>query len=568
MLEIVAKFAEHGYQIEPDALDLLTRSPGRPDELVERVCRGLGSEVVVVSASLVASSLNGGGSSGVAHEAAPQFGLGLGYAQSIVRRVEKEFATRDHPEASRSTESVSIGLTNRPSTPLASSFELPTKRPPSADTKSLERLQQGLQGHCAEIGLQRVTPEDFQEEDDRCDVEVICDITGRSTCVGEYADFVRYFRDRYSKLKDLLCKRVSSRPIESLGQNTLGRDVTLIGMVMDIKSTNKGHKVVELEDPTGMVSVLFQKDSPAFDQCQHLVTDEVVGITGTSDGGGRIYAKSVVWPDLSASGEPLTEGSGGALLLSDLHIGSKYFMRDAWDRFISWISCEEEDPTGLASGVRYLVIAGDLVDGIGVYPGQEADLAVKDIYEQYSIAAELLREVPSSINMIISPGNHDIVRQAEPQPALPDEIKRLFDPSVTFVGNPASVSLGGITSLVYHGRSIDDLVLKIPGLSYKEPEKAMVEMLRRRHLSPIYGNRVSIAPEVEDHYVIQRIPSILHCGHVHIVGVTRYKGVLAINSGTWQSQTDFQKKMNIFPTPAIIPHIDLSTMKARRLRFA
>ncbi len=61
---------------------------------------------------------------------------------------------------------------------------------------------------------------------------------------------------------------------------------------------------------------------------------------------------------------------------------------------------------------------------------------------------------------------------------------------------------------------------------------------------------------------------VLHSGHVHTVGMARYKGVTAINSGTWQGQTDFQKKMNIQPTPAIVPYLDLSTMRARRLIFA
>ncbi len=58
----------------------------------------------------------------------------------------------------------------------------------------------------------------------------------------------------------------------------------------------------------------------------------------------------------------------------------------------------------------------------------------------------------------------------------------------------------------------------------------MVEMLRRRHLSPIYRDRVSIAPGHQDHYVIHKPPS--NCGHVHTVGIARYKGVAAINSGT------------------------------------
>jgi DNA polymerase II small subunit len=60
----------------------------------------------------------------------------------------------------------------------------------------------------------------------------------------------------------------------------------------------------------------------------------------------------------------------GAILISDLHFGSKYFMEDAWNRFLAWVNCESEDPSGLSSGLKYIVIAGDIVDGIGIYPGQ------------------------------------------------------------------------------------------------------------------------------------------------------------------------------------------------------
>ena len=62
---------------------------------------------------------------------------------------------------------------------------------------------------------------------DSC-AELKCDITGRSTCVGDYNDFVHYFRDRYAKIREMLSRRLSSRPIESLGKSTAGRDVSVI----------------------------------------------------------------------------------------------------------------------------------------------------------------------------------------------------------------------------------------------------------------------------------------------------------------------------------------------------
>jgi DNA polymerase II small subunit len=214
----------------------------------------------------------------------------------------------------------------------------------------------------------------------------------------------------------------------------------------------------------------------------------------------------------------------------------------------------------------YLVIAGDVVDGIGVFPNQDKELAISDIYEQYEKAAEYLNAVPGHIRIIVSPGNHDAVRQAEPQPRFPEKITKLFRNDITFVGNPAMVDIG-VKVLIYHGRSMDDIIASIPGFSYGDPSKPMSEMLKLRHLSPIYGGRVSIAPELKDHFVIDTIPDILHCGHVHTVGVSRYKEVLTINSGTWQSQTEFQKKMNLQPMPAKATVVDLASMEYSIMDF-
>ncbi len=501
--DIVQKFAEKGYQLEPEALELICAYPGAREELIRQIIGSSDRTVAVIRTSHVSIH---------------------------VESVKAKSIPFERPVASiKRSDYVRV-----PDPVSSSSFQSPPSFPSS----------------CASIA------------------ELKCDITGRSTCVGDYEDFVCYFRDRYAKIREILSRRLNSRPIESLGKSTSGREVSLICMVMDIRNTAKGNRVIELEDPTGMITAIIQKDAEIYEQSSSIVTDEVIGVTGISDGNGRLFVKSLLWPDMPNQTQPLVKGSGYALLLSDLHVGSKYFMEDAWKSFILWLNGDVDDPSGLASQVKYLVIAGDLVDGIGIYPGQEGDLAIKDIYAQYEAAAEMLNCIRKGITVIIAPGNHDIVRQAEPQPALPEVVQRYFQGDMLFVGNPAWVTLGGVSILIYHGRSIDDLVLRLPGISYAEPEKAMMEMLKRRHLSPIYGSRVSIAPEHEDHYVINRPPAILHCGHVHTIGIARYKGVAVINSGTWQSQTDFQKKMNIQPQPAVAPIVDLATMKVRKLIFA
>jgi DNA polymerase II small subunit len=96
----------------------------------------------------------------------------------------------------------------------------------------------------------------------------------------------------------------------------------------------------------------------------------------------------------------------------------------------------------------------------------------------------------------------------------------------------------------------------------------MMGMLQRRHLAPTYGKRTPIAAGTEDHLIIDPVPEVLHTGHVHIMGITDYRGVLCVNSGTWQAQTAFQKQMNITPTPARAVVLDLQTLNSTVLDFS
>jgi DNA polymerase II small subunit len=116
--------------------------------------------------------------------------------------------------------------------------------------------------------------------------------------------------------------------------------------------------------------------------------------------------------------------------------------------------------------------------------------------------------------------------------------------------------------LAYHGRSLDDFVYSMPGMSYARPIDAMREMLRRRHLAPIYGGKTPIAPEAEDLMVIDEVPDVFVAGHVHAIGMDDYKGVRVINASAWQSQTAYQKMHNIEPTTAHVPILNLGTGRA------
>src|SRR2546426_934647 len=76
------------------------------------------------------------------------------------------------------------------------------------------------------------------------------------------------------------------------------------------------------------------------------------------------------------------------------------------------------------------------------------------------------------------------------------------------------------------------------------------------------GTMTPIAPEAEDHLIIDEIPDIFATGHVHAAGVDQYRGVVLVNSSTWQAQTPYQKMRNIEPMPARLPIVDLASGQA------
>lgn len=378
-------------------------------------------------------------------------------------------------------------------------------------------------------------------------VVVSNDVTDHSTCTGEFNDFVALFRDRYEQLSGTLRDRISPRTIGSLTNASGG--VTLVGAVNDVRPTSKGNRLLEIEDTTGRIRVVASGD--LITEVEQVVTDEVLGVEGRlSDDGGVVFADQIHHPDVPPRREPRkSEGGGKAVLISDLHVGSKAFQEDRWEAFTGWLEGTDTD---------YLLVAGDLVEGVGVYPGQQKELTIVDVYEQYSACADHFRNLPTDLEVIVITGNHDSVRLAEPQPALPQEFREPFPDNVRFAGNPSLVDVEGVKILMYHGTSLNAFVEEVPNATVKDPVSGMRHMLRKRHLAPMYG-KVRLAPEKKDYLVIDEIPDILHCGHLHTVGAERYNSVTMVNTGAWQSQTEYQKAVNIEPDVGFAAVLDLKT---------
>lgn len=392
---------------------------------------------------------------------------------------------------------------------------------------------------------------------------------------GTTTAFVEYFNDRFEKIRKIVesSSRLSGilNNIESTKQYTNGREVSIIGIVFDRHITKNGHILVTLEDQTSQAKVLFTKpnrqiDVGLFESAKHIANDDILAIKGKISG-PFVIASSIVWPDVPIHSRPSTEEDIAIGFISDIHVGSKLFLEKNFNMLISWLNGSLDYRQDLAGKIKYLVLAGDLADGIGVYPNQDRDLSVPDIYKQYSLLFDFIEQIPDYIHVFAMPGNHDAVQLQEPQPPLTSELISDFKKdNVHIASNPSSISVHGIKVLAYHGASLDSIIQNTPGCSYAKPEAAMVEILKRRHLSPIYGGNI-ITPSKNDELVIKEAPDILHMGHIHKNAAAEYHGTVVINSGTWQARTAYQIKQGHMPSPAILPVYETKSMAVSQIDF-
>jgi DNA polymerase II small subunit len=460
---------------------------------------------------------------------------------------------------------------------------LEAPKPPNPPTSKV-KIKKAPSSSVLPDSLEYASAEDIKD-----DITILKDPTGLMLGEGKLEDIKAYFHSRFNKLRKLLLKRADCKAANSIAQakalKSSEEPIKVIGMVLEKKelSGKAGSDLhddtvnsisVEIDDLESTMSVIFSgKNEELIKKAKRITLDEVLCIEGFISDKKVLIASDLYWPDIPYSTEIKHDiPSISAVFLSDIHFGSKYFAATQFEAFLEFLQGKNgnEEHQAIAKSIKYIIIAGDLIDGIGVYPNQEKNLAIPTIIEQYEFAAQYLKRIPNHIKIIVIPGGpHDAVRKAYPQPALNKKYANaLYElKNVILLGNPAQFKLHGVNILVYHGDSMDDLIQALPGSSYQQPTDLMKELIISRHLSPIYGASTWTAPEKEDWMVIEDIPEILHCGHVHVLECKKYRGVLLLNSGTFQEETDFQRSLGIKPTPGIFTVVNLRTLEPKLFNF-
>jgi len=407
-------------------------------------------------------------------------------------------------------------------------------------------------------------------EDVEARLDVISDPTGQLGTTGAFDDFLHYFRNRFEKMSELFKQRMDTRPSGNISDALSGGRGRFIAMVVDKREKND-RITLTVDDYEDEAMVLVDSHNQSLYQTARGIMRDQVIFLETHKSSRFLIADKIVLPEIPDHKPARAQEEIYAALISDVHIGSKVFLEQAFRRVLTWLQGQGTTPAErhIADRVKYVLICGDLVEGIGVYPRQEFDLAIKDIYEQYRIAAKYVAEIPEHMEVVLIPGNHDAVRQALPQPAISKEFAGpVYDSRrIVTLGDPAEVRLHGVQFLLYHGTSLMDIVSSVPGLDYQRPVEIMEYQLRVRHLAPEYGKMTPIGPEQKDWLVVDRVPDVFQSGHIHVPGWGTYRGTSIVNSGAWQGQTEFQKRMGLEPKPGILPVVNLQTMQVHPLNF-
>jgi DNA polymerase II small subunit len=449
---------------------------------------------------------------------------------------------------------------------------------PSQRRANIEEQKQSENGQLESYDQQKIEGKSGSRpyaKEVEANINVIEDPTRKLTSNGTIEEYLQYFQDRFKRIDSLLRQRIDVRaatPISEAMKSPAKTKLKIICMIVE-RRESKRNIILTVEDLHTTATILVTRNAreELYKKAQRLLPDQIVCVAVIKTRNNLLIAEEIILPEISQKSHRKAIEPVYAVLTSDIHMGSTKFNEEAFNRFILWLNGKygNNRMKEVAGHVKYLLVAGDVVDGVGIYPNQINELVTKDVHQQYALASKLIEQIPDYIEVLISPGNHDAPRKALPQPAIAEDFLKPLQESgrVHSLGNPCMVSLHNVEVLMSHGRSLDDIIATVPGLDHSHPEKAMKLLLQSRHLAPIYGGKTMLAPENRDFLVIERVPDVFHAGHVHVVGCCNHRGVLIVNSGGWQDQTEYMQKLGLIPTPGRVPLVNLQTLETNILSF-
>lgn len=293
-------------------------------------------------------------------------------------------------------------------------------------------------------------------------------------------DISKNLAERYEKIRKFFLNRIDL--VNPISINKITPKTRRFSLVAMVREKNEENKTILVEDMTGEITTHINNLN--FDS---IVTDEVLGLTCERND-DRIEVVGVLWPDIPLKREiSRLEEDVYCMFLSDLQLNQEF------DSKAKKILGEIRQ---LTYKQLYIFLFGDKSTD-----NKSIERFVEKLPEKCKVI------------VIYSPAN-------------PIETK-----NANYFSSPSFLTVGGKINMLLCDGELFSIYKSL--WNKKKPEEVMLNLLKKRHLDPIFK------PEklfMEDHLMIEPVPDIFVSGNLGSPGILNYKGTTIISCGGFSTE--------------------------------
>ena len=210
------------------------------------------------------------------------------------------------------------------------------------DVKQLEKIIKDVVREKTRRKLYHINQDDLEtylgiKEDVsiKNEAKVLFDPTPKVTTAEGVSGYNSLFASRFLKLKKIISNRPESRMLKTISAVKSAKsedDMYLCGLVT-ARTIERNISKLILEDPSGSVeAIIFDVDLQK--TAATLLNDQFVMARVSMGKNSGFIVKDLILPDIPDHVPNHSESDAYAVFLSDLHIGSKYFLENEFSEFI------------------------------------------------------------------------------------------------------------------------------------------------------------------------------------------------------------------------------------------
>ena len=143
------------------------------------------------------------------------------------------------------------------------------------------------------------------------------------------------------------------------GANGRGRFVCMV-----VEKREKGNRIfLTVDDYDEEATVLVNDSNPALWQtARRVARDQVLFLETRKSSGKLLVAENIVLPEIPDHRPGRADEEVYAVLISDVHVGSKVFLEDSFQRVVGWLRGEVGDlgQREIADRVKYVLVAREV----------------------------------------------------------------------------------------------------------------------------------------------------------------------------------------------------------------